>query len=176
VISAVKYLEPSHRLRVAHAVASTLRASPPDNLMLTSGGVAALHRAGMQVGAHTVSHPILTSLPPDVVRQEMQGSKSQLEQLIGAPVTLFAYPNGRPGDDYDEHAVATARQVGFEAAFTTVRGAAHRGTDPFQIPRFTPWDRTPLRFGLRMLQTLWASRQGGAAPGALASAQVPARA
>jgi peptidoglycan/xylan/chitin deacetylase (PgdA/CDA1 family) len=167
VIAAVKYLEPVRRLQVVRELASWLAVVPPSDLMLNSPDVRKLRLGGLQIGAHTVTHPILTRLAPPQMRQELQDSKATLEQLTGESVTLLAYPNGRPGEDYDLPAVALARELGFEAAFTTVRGAAHMHTDPFQMPRFTPWDRTPFRFGLRMLGTLWNSRPGGAAPGPL---------
>jgi hypothetical protein len=76
---------------------------------------------------------------------------------LGERVGLFAYPNGKPGEDYDERAVALARDLGFDAAVTTARGAASARTDPYQIPRFTPWDHTAWRFGMRMVGNLWAS-------------------
>ena len=164
-ISAIKYLPAADRLACVTSIAEHLGVTVPDDLMLSSEGVAQLRRGGMQIGAHTVSHPILMRLAAEDVRREMQDGKRHLERLISEPVTLFAYPNGRPGEDYDAHAVALARDVGFEAAFTTVRGAAHTGTDLYQIPRFTPWDRTAKRFGLRMLSTLWSSRQGRNGPG-----------
>ena len=112
------------------------------------------------MGAHTVLHPILAKLSLGEMRDEMKQSKDFLERLLGERVGLFAYPNGKPGEDYDERAVALARELGFDAAVTTARGAATHQTDLFQLPRFTPWDRTRLRFGARMLSTLWASRRG----------------
>jgi hypothetical protein len=46
------------------------------------------------------------------------------------------------------------RRAGFDAAFSTAWGAATAGADVFQLPRFTPWDRTRTRFGLRLLRNL----------------------
>ena len=68
---------------------------------------------------------------------------------------LFAYPNGKPGTDYltDVHP-ALVRELGFDAAVSTRWAAARRGEDLFQIPRFTPWDRSRLKFGLRLLRNL----------------------
>lgn len=127
--------------------------------MMTEDEVRSLRRAGMQIGAHTVSHPILATLDAGEKRREIVESKQVLETILGEPVDLFAYPNGKPGEDYDAESVRIVREAGFTAALTTARGAAHRQTDPFQIPRFTPWDRTRLRFGLRMLMTLWVSNR-----------------
>jgi hypothetical protein len=47
-----------------------------------------------------------------------------------------------------------ARECGFDAAVTTAWGAASRRSDRFQIPRFSPWDRTRLRYGARLLANL----------------------
>jgi hypothetical protein len=46
------------------------------------------------------------------------------------------------------------REVGFAAAFTTSAGAAAKGSDPYRLPRFTPWDATRTRFGLRLADNL----------------------
>jgi peptidoglycan/xylan/chitin deacetylase (PgdA/CDA1 family) len=157
VIATVKYLDQEHRLQVVRRIAGRLEVSVPTDIMMTSGEVVELRRAGLQVGAHTVSHPILAKLTPDEMRREMQDSKDFLERLLGERVSLFAYPNGKPGEDYDERAVTLAREIGFDAAVTTARGAASPTTDPYQVPRFTPWDRKAWRFGMRMLGNLWMS-------------------
>jgi hypothetical protein len=85
--------------------------------------------------------------------------------MIGAPVTLFAYPNGRPDDDYTARTAALVRSAGFEAAVTTAWGAARRDSDPYQLPRFTPWDRTGLRFMVRMALNLRRPRERVATAG-----------
>jgi len=84
-------------------------------------------------------------------RAEIVGGKHCLEEITGAPVTLFAYPNGKPGRDYGPRDVELVRQAGFAAAVSTSVGAANRASDLFQLPRFTPWDRSPRLFGLRLL-------------------------
>jgi hypothetical protein len=56
--------------------------------------------------------------------------------------------------DYDASHVQMVRSLGFEAAVATHWGAAQASTDPFQLPRFTPWDRGRLAFLLRMAQNL----------------------
>jgi peptidoglycan/xylan/chitin deacetylase (PgdA/CDA1 family) len=157
VISAVKYLDLNFRIELVRRIADRLEVAVPTDLMMTSAEVVELRRAGMQVGAHTVSHPILSKLSPGDMRRELEDSKAFLERLLGERVGLFAYPNGKPGVDFDERAVALVRELGFDAAVTTARGAASNRTDPLQVPRFTPWDRTRWRFGMRMLSNLLAS-------------------
>ena len=110
----------------------------------------------MEIGGHTVTHPILARLPSSAARTEIVQGREQLESLLGAPVTLFAYPNGKPGQDYLPEHVAMVRELGFSAAVATAWGAASATTDAWQLPRFTPWDKTPARF---MVRLLWNYRQ-----------------
>jgi peptidoglycan/xylan/chitin deacetylase (PgdA/CDA1 family) len=155
LIDAFKYHDVPERNRLAEAL--RLRAGNPElprDLMMHTEQVRALHRAGMQIGAHTVTHPILARLSDDAVRRELDDSRRALAAATGAPVTLFAYPNGRPGDDYDLRTVELVRAAGFAAAVSTAWGCSNAGTDRFQLPRFTPWDRSEARFGLRLLANL----------------------
>jgi hypothetical protein len=93
-------------------------------------------------------------LPGTTAREEIRASKAVLEALLNEPISMFAYPNGKPGIDYGPESVEIARQCGFSAAVTTGWGASRLGTDVFQLPRFTPWDRSRPAFGLRLLQNL----------------------
>ena len=154
LLPTIKYLDPTARAASVAAVQAACGEPLPDDLMMRSEQVIALRRAGMQIGAHTRSHPILTRLAPDAAADEIAGSKRDLEALLGEPVSLFAYPNGRPGTDYAAVHVDMVRGAGFAGAVSTAPGAANAGGDPFQLPRFLPWDREPLRFGLRMLANL----------------------
>jgi hypothetical protein len=87
-------------------------------------------------------------------REEFASGRQALERIVGAPVPLFAYPNGKPGTDYRAEHVAMVRELGFEGAVSTAWGADPRHDDLFQLPRFTPWDRTPARFVLRLARNL----------------------
>ena len=157
VIAAVKYFGVEQRLRVVHQIADRLHVTLPTDLMMTSAEVLELRGGGLQVGAHTVTHPILASLSIEDARREMKDSKDFLERLLAERVGLFAYPNGKPGKDFDERSMSVARELGFDAAVTTAPGAASSRTDPFQLPRFTPWDRERWRFGARMVGNLLVS-------------------
>jgi peptidoglycan/xylan/chitin deacetylase (PgdA/CDA1 family) len=150
ILSRLKYFQPELRHKVAREVARRAGARVPTSLMMTSAQVRALHAAGMTVGAHTVSHPILAEVPARLAREEMAAGRAQLERITGAPVRLFAYPNGKPVRDYRREHAELARELGFEAAVSSAWGAARPGDDLFQLPRFTPWDRGNFRFGLRL--------------------------
>ena len=122
----------------------------PVNLMMRSEQVRELHRAGMEIGAHTVNHPILATLEPADAEREIEQGKRQLETILGAPVELLAYPNGRPHRDYDASHVAMAQRLGFRGAVSTAPGVSQSGDDLFQLPRFTPWDRPIGRWAFRL--------------------------
>ena len=154
LLPAIKYLPPAQRLALAGQIATLSEATLPDDLMMRSSQVKALADAGMQIGAHTVSLPILARLDDAQARDEIVSSKAHLEQLLGQPVTLFAYPNGRPGTDYLVRDSRLAREAGFAAAVSTAPGAARRGDEILELPRFTPWDRGRWAFGARMLRNL----------------------
>jgi peptidoglycan/xylan/chitin deacetylase (PgdA/CDA1 family) len=154
ILSVVKYLEPAHRLDVVAQIARLAGVVLPDDLMMSSSQVRAMRAAGLVIGAHTVNHPILLKLGAEDVTREVRHSRETLQQLLGEPVGLFAYPNGKPGIDYDQTAADIVRAEGFDAAFSTAWGAASSSSDSFQLPRFTPWDTSRPRFGLRMLRNL----------------------
>ncbi|HZV67489.1 MAG TPA: polysaccharide deacetylase family protein [Telluria sp.] len=154
LLGALKYLPPDARQAQVDAIGALLGVAVRRDLMMSDEQVRRLHRAGMEIGGHTVNHPIVARLPPSAARTEIADGKYALEQLLGEPIRLFAYPNGKPGQDYQAEHVAMVRGMGFEAAVSTAWGAARSGSDLFQLPRFTPWDRTPLRFTLRMMRNL----------------------
>ncbi|MEW6372834.1 MAG: polysaccharide deacetylase family protein [Pseudomonadota bacterium] len=151
---ASKYLPPQERSRLVGRLQTLVGERASEGLMLTPEMVVNLDRHGIEIGAHTVSHPILTSLDDASAMQEIRDGKRELEELIGKPVTLFAYPNGKVGKDFDGRHVAMVREAGFQAAFTTAVGAITRRHDRYQLPRSRPWDETPFRFALRLLQWL----------------------
>ena len=154
LIERTKYLPATRRTALAEGVAASAEVQLPSDLMMSSTQVQELHRAGMQIGAHTVSHPILAKLAPADARNEMAGSRQRLEDLLGQRVGLFAYPNGKAGDDYGNEHADLVRELGFDAAFSTDPGAAVMGSDLMQLPRFTPWDQRRVRFGVRLAANL----------------------
>lgn len=154
LIDQIKYRPVAERISVTEQMARLARVQAPHDLMMTSQEVKAMRQAGMQIGAHTVSHPILARMTDEQTRQEVLGGKNFLEQLLGERIGLFAYPNGKPGEDFTPQNVSVVRSLGFDAAVSTQWGASGTGDDLFQIRRFTPWDQTRLRFGARMLGNL----------------------
>jgi peptidoglycan/xylan/chitin deacetylase (PgdA/CDA1 family) len=91
-------------------------------------------RGGVVFGGHSVTHPILSRERQERVRDEVVGCKKRLEELVGKPVTSFAYPNGQPGD-FDQMVKDEVRRAGYLAAFTGIRGLARPGGDLFEVKR-----------------------------------------
>jgi peptidoglycan/xylan/chitin deacetylase (PgdA/CDA1 family) len=154
LINDIKYKSIAERVALTEALAQQAQVQLPNDLMMTRAEVKAMRQAGMLIGAHTVSHPILARLTDDEARQEIGDSKRFLEELLGERVGLFAYPNGKPGEDYLPATVEVVRSLGFDAAVSTQWGASRMGDDLLQIKRFTPWDKTWGRFGVRLLRNL----------------------
>jgi peptidoglycan/xylan/chitin deacetylase (PgdA/CDA1 family) len=155
LIAALRHLPPAERVAKTLRVAEIAGASAPSDLMMSAGDVRRLHVNGMTIGAHTVNHPILTRIADGEARQEIELSRRRLEDITGAPVRLFAYPNGKPAEDFGLRHVEMVRTLGFDGAVTTAWGAARHGADPLQLPRFTPWDQQRWRYGLRLLRNLF---------------------
>jgi len=154
ILGKLKHLEPDLREKTSNELAEKFKSYPSKALMLTSDQVRTLANSEMTIGAHTVKHPILARVDEKTAFAEMSEGKRQLESIIGREVTLFAYPNGKPDSDYTKEHVRLAREVGFSAAVSTGWGAATRNCDLFQIPRFTPWDRSKWRYALRLAQNM----------------------
>lgn len=155
LLGSLKYRPVDERLQLVHQVVEAVAAPLPGGVMLRSDQVKALRQAGMTIGAHTVSHPILLKLTAEQARREIDQSRQHLEAILGEPVRHFAYPNGVPGRDLSNATAKLVRDMGFDSAVTTAWGAARLGADSFQLPRFTPWDRSRWKFGARLARNLW---------------------
>jgi peptidoglycan/xylan/chitin deacetylase (PgdA/CDA1 family) len=127
---------------------------PPADLMMESRQILKLAHAGMEIGGHTARHPILAKLDEAAATREIAEGRDYLEALLAKKVTLFAYPNGRPGVDYRPDQVGIPRKLGFCAAVSTHWGAANKDSDIFQLPRFTPYSNDIRRFTPMLLQNL----------------------
>lgn len=153
LIRSVKHLPQAERQRRVDELSAAVGVRVPDDLMMTSAEVRKLADAGMEIGAHTLTHPILRTLEDAAAGEEIARSRAVLESITARPVRYFAYPNGRPGEDYGPRDRDLVASQGFECALATRAGAASRQSDRFQLPRFTPWDTRPERWLARLLWT-----------------------
>lgn len=82
--------------------------------MMTGPELRDLVAAGMELGAHTVSHPDLSTLDRSACLREMTESRAELQRLTGATVDTFAYPFCR----YGPAALEAAAEAGFLCSVT----------------------------------------------------------
>ncbi len=114
----------------------------PERRMMTSTEVADLARGGLiEIGSHTVSHPVLSQLDQSRQRSEIVQSKRDLEAIVGGPITSFAYPNGFPAD-YTEETVRLVKEAGYQCAYSGWDTDWGTPIDLYQIPRMMvrDWD------------------------------------
>ncbi len=90
-----------------------------------------LAEAGMELGAHTLSHPFLSLLDRPAQDREIAGSIDRIERRLGVRPRGLAYPGG----DYDAASVAIARARGLEYAVTTRAGDVAPAAARFELPR-----------------------------------------
>jgi peptidoglycan/xylan/chitin deacetylase (PgdA/CDA1 family) len=101
--------------------------------------------AGMSVGGHTCTHPLLAALDTDELNDEITRCKRELETQLGVPVESFAYPYGS-ADAFDERCEAAARTAGFCCAFANRVGNARWARSSYAIPRCLVRDWTIAEF------------------------------
>jgi peptidoglycan/xylan/chitin deacetylase (PgdA/CDA1 family) len=122
---------------------------PLHGLMLSWDDVRALRGLGITIGAHTVSHPILSQVSAEQAREEIFGSAQMIEAACGRRPRAFAYPNGRP-EDYSQVVTALVREAGFSCAVTTRFGVNTAAVSPYELRRGGPWEPHLPTFALKL--------------------------
>jgi peptidoglycan/xylan/chitin deacetylase (PgdA/CDA1 family) len=119
------------------------------NLMLTWDDVRALRGLGFAIGAHTVTHPVLSRVSPERAWAEIVGARDAIETGLGTRPRAFAYPNGGP-DDYTAEVTAMVRRAGFTCAVTTRFGINGPATSRWELRRGGPWEYHLPTFALKL--------------------------
>jgi peptidoglycan/xylan/chitin deacetylase (PgdA/CDA1 family) len=139
IIAHLKHRPPAERAGGVERLLRLADVHLAERLMMDAEQIRGLARAGMEIGGHTITHPILNAVSDVEAQREIADGKRDLEQLLDTRVTSFAYPNGRPGGDYSPRHVEMARAAGFQIAASTVPGCIGSRSDPWQLPRIAPW-------------------------------------
>ncbi len=160
LLAHLKYASAAERESSGRYLANVAAAALPDNLMMRPEHVRTLRRSGMEIGAHSVTHPILANLSNNDARREIVESGTRLSEILREPIRLFAYPNGKPGTDYVSRHAEMVRSAGYRAALATSAGVATHRSDRFQLPRISPWGPSPRGFSLRLMQSFYRARSG----------------
>jgi peptidoglycan/xylan/chitin deacetylase (PgdA/CDA1 family) len=118
--------------RISLALGVAIPQTPPEEFSsVTWDQAREMYTNGVEIGSHTVTHPILTNVGDERLRRELRDSKSRLEEALGHRVDLFCYPNG----DNDERVRREVALAGYRAAVTVVNGLNQRGDDPLTLRR-----------------------------------------
>ncbi len=133
VIELLKTQSPTERQQSLTRFAEA--ANPADSTM-SWDDIRRLDAAGVLFGSHSQSHPILTQLPFDAVLRELTESRVVIEEALGKPCTLLAYPNGSYAPEVEQ----AATRAGYRAAFVVTPGAWTPDCDPLAIPRINIWE------------------------------------
>jgi len=104
----------------------------------------------VDIGAHSVTHPVLSALPAAAQRDEITQCKFQLEEILGHTVSNFCYPHGA----YTAETIALVRSAGFASACSVVSRAVDPDADPFQLPRIHTRDWDADEFGRQLRLSL----------------------
>ena len=103
-------------------------------LHMDAGGLGRLVAAGMEIGSHSRSHPVLVRLQAAGLAEQVSGSRQDLEELLGQPPRTFSYPYGSRRT-FDDRVVAAVRTAGYETAVSTIPGGNWAGTPPYALRR-----------------------------------------
>ena len=123
--------------------------------LMTATELRAWYAGGQEVGAHTRNHAKLEQISEAASQEEISGSKTELEALLGVAVSHFCYPYG----GYDAAHVAQVQAAGFATATTTARGRANGSSGLFELPRVPVLRATTLPVFLLKLLTGYEDRK-----------------
>jgi glycosyltransferase involved in cell wall biosynthesis/peptidoglycan/xylan/chitin deacetylase (PgdA/CDA1 family) len=132
-------------------------------LYLKMEDIPQLVKAEVEIGSHSHTHEVFSLLSREEARRELITSKRVLEDVSGRPVVFFAFPCGTRGD-FRPQDVSLAREAGYRAALTTVRGAVGLKRGQFLLPRMEApggYEEQPLSLfsGLSAYESLMCGRR-----------------
>ena len=105
---------------------------PDEHLGITTESLKALDADPLcTIGAHTVSHPKLDTLSPEVQQKEIGQSLQELAILLGHPIHHFSYPHGA----YNSDTLAIISRQPFHSSLCAWGGTLRRGANPLTLPR-----------------------------------------
>jgi peptidoglycan/xylan/chitin deacetylase (PgdA/CDA1 family) len=121
-------------------------ARPERRTMMTWAEVREMAQNGMDVGAHTVSHPRLPAMPLDEAEREIRDSRAELTSRLGRPVAHFSYPNPSDGEHVNRAVQQLVARAGYATATTSHQGYVHADANALALQRLMTragrWDIT----------------------------------
>jgi peptidoglycan/xylan/chitin deacetylase (PgdA/CDA1 family) len=124
-------------------ILGSLQLEQPEHRALLPSEMIELQNDGLiEIGAHTMTHPILSRLPISEQEKEIRESKVVIENILGKTVSGFAYPNGF----YTERTETLVKEMGFNYACSSLRDVIWHSQQVYHLPRFWPKDWNGERF------------------------------
>ena len=145
-------LDETSRAKLLVEVFRALRVSAPlklPNTLLGWDEIRHMSRQGITFGAHTVTHPVLATLPVSRLQEEIVGSKKTVERRLQRSIEHFAYPFGKK-EDFSSDAKQVVRTAGFLTAVTTISGVNDPEQDRYELKRFCLREPDMGMFGLKL--------------------------
>ena len=124
--------------------------------LMDAGQIREWLAAGQEIGSHTMTHRNLKKVSAEAAREEIRGSKLQLEDLFGIPIRHFAFPYGGWNVPHVRDAV---REAGYESACITEFGVSASAEDRWNLRRITPLTEAQLL--MKVGHRLWRKARGG---------------
>jgi len=126
------------------------------DMMMNEAQIRELSSAGMEIGAHTVNHPILSRVSDEDAEKEICDSKADLENILSHEVTSFAYPNGRYQQDFGDEHINIVKNVGFNCSVSTDwAGVAGNNVSMFRLPRVGFIEKSKSRFIFKLIKSFY---------------------
>ena len=151
VLELTKYRPPSERDALASELSRRLQVTP-SRMLMNAEEILRAHRGGLRAAAHMHRHQIMTAASEEQIREDLHQNIEAIQGITGERPIEFAYPNGKPGADFMTGHQRLLREFGIQLAVTTENGIAVPEDNPYQLPRYSPWDRNPRSFGLRLFR------------------------
>lgn len=105
---------------------------PKDSMNMNSEQLIDVKSTGLvDIGAHTLTHPLLVNETDEIASKEIQGSIDSLSSILGCDVRYFVYPNG----NFSEREINILKKKGIKLAFSTERDKISHLNNPLSIPR-----------------------------------------
>ena len=135
----IKYLPPAERDRIADRIAQISGLQNCASLTMTETELKQAARSEIDLGGHSHSHPIATTVSEATFASDVQENKIFLENLTQKPLRCFAYPNGKITTDFLPVHEKIVSDAGYEYAFSTEKKLILPNANRFALPRFSPW-------------------------------------
>jgi len=149
IASEIEAMSPERREQVSRRLLRLTGADPSDG-GLPRQDVGALVAAGFEIGFHTRRHHSLPPLSDEELERAMSEGRGELQELVGAELSLIAYPHGNA----DARVARAARDAGYRVGFTTVPESVVAGSDPMLLGRLYPSYDSVDRFELEIARML----------------------